>query len=128
MADETEKTPEPKPEEPKGKQPKEQPKPNLPRALVELGRMTKLSGHQLLGHIASAEGTPPELAQATHDLAFVVNTGLAGHAAAEGLRKMPHDALAKLIEEAIADKSSTDDLAKKLRELFPEPKRNQPAI
>lgn len=127
MADDTsEKTPEPKPEEPKGKPPREQPKPNLSRALVELGRMTKLSGHQLLGHISSAEGTPPDLAQAAHDVAFVVNTGLAGHAAAEGLRKMAPDALAKLLEEAIADKSSTADLAAKLRELFPELKRNQP--
>lgn len=122
------KTPEPKPEEPKGKQPKEQPKRNLPQALAELSKTSKLAGHQLLGHIASAEGAPPELAQAAHDLAFVVNTGLAGHAAAEGLRKMAPDALAKLLEETIADKPTVDDLAKKLRDLFPEPKRNQPSI
>lgn len=117
----TEKTPEPKADEPKAKP---APKINLPRALSELGKLTKLQGHQLLGHLASAEGTPPELAQAAHDLAFAVNTGLAGHAAAEGVRKMTADALAKLLEETMADKPSVSEVAAKLRELFPEPKRS----
>lgn len=125
-ADDTEKTPAEKTPEPKADEPKAKPAPkiNLPRALSELGKLTKLQGHQLLGHLASAEGTPPELAQAAHDLAFAVNTGLAGHAAPEGVRKMAADALAKLIEETMADKPSVSEVAAKLRELFPEPKRS----
>lgn len=124
MPEETKTEAAPPAEEPK----KPAPKANLPRALAELARTTKLNGHQLLGHISAADGTPPELAQAAHDVAFVANTGLAGHAAPEGLRKMAPDALAKLLEEVMAEKPSTADLVAKLRQMFPEPRRNQPQI
>lgn len=126
-AEDTEKTPAEKTPEPKVDEPKAKPAPkiNLPRALTELGKMTKLQGHQLLGHLASAEGTPPDLAQAAHDIAFAVNTGIAGHAAAEGVRKMAADTLAKFIEDTVVERPTLDELAKKLRDLFPEPKRPQ---
>jgi hypothetical protein len=135
MADDSEKTPaektpEPKAPEPKADEPKAKlaPKISLSRALTELGKLTKLQGHQLLGHLASAEGAPSDLMQAAHDVAFVVNTGLAGHAAAEGLRKLAPEGLAKLLEETMADKPTFDELAKKIRDQFPEPKRPQSQV
>ena len=43
----------------------------------------------------------------------------------KGVRKMAADTLAKFIEDTVVERPTLDELAKKLRDLFPEPKRPQ---
>lgn len=108
-------------EEKKPEEKKPEPKaPNLTRALEELSKETKLQGHLLLGYLASAQGTPEPLQRAAYNLAFAVNTGLAGHKAADGLRKLKAEELASLMNSVIDDKLSPDEVATSLRQRWPE--------
>ncbi len=108
----------------------QQPPPDAPRpdwrsdlaqGLAEMAKELKLSGHALLGFLAGVQGAPAEMTSAAHDVAFAVNTGLAGHLAAEGLRKAGHEGLAKLLVEVVDGGLGQAEVTALLRERFPEP-------
>lgn len=118
----SEPSPEP-PQAPSEPEPKVKSEADLARGLAEMAKFTKLAGHKLLGQLTGIEGIEPDLARAAHDVAFVVNTELAGKMAPEGLARLPFAELAALLQQVASDAPSHDELARQLREKFPEPKR-----
>jgi hypothetical protein len=123
--------PSPEPAQAQASQPSE-PQPttemDLSRGLAEMAKLTSSRGHKLLGHLTSLEGLDPDLARAAHDIAFVVNTDLAGKIAPEGLAKLSSADLASLLQRVASESPSIEELAQQIRDRFPEPKRNQPQI
>lgn len=94
---------------------------DLALGLAGMAKELRLSGHALLGFLAGVEGAPAEMTAAAHDVAFAVNTGLAGHLAAEGLRKAGPEGLAKLLIEIVDGGLGQAEVTALLRERYPEP-------
>ena len=94
---------------------KEPPDPR--RGLLEFAKSKGLSGLPLLQAAVQLEVLGP-WGVALGRVAFAVNTGLAGHKAAEGLRKSGAEGTVKVVE-ACLDKDEPDVVAY-LREQFPE--------
>jgi hypothetical protein len=64
--------------------------------------------------------------QAAHDLAFAVNTGLAGHAADKAFAKLDGAAVERLVSEAeAAEVDSPQAAAEFLRSKWPEPEKKR---
>lgn len=94
---------------------KEPPDPR--RGLLEFAKSKGLTGLPLLQAAVQLDILGP-WGVALSRVAFAVNTGLAGHKAAEGLRKSGAEGTVKVVE-ACLDKEEPDVVAY-LREQFPE--------
>ena len=104
--------------------PPRDPRASLAESISALAEETELSGHQLLGKIATIEPRDP-VCQAAHHFAFAANTGLAPRAVA-GLAELSHDELAGLL---LASKGKSQDAITAIaRKRWPEPQRGTPAV
>lgn len=105
-------------------EPPRDPRASLAESISALAEETELSGHQLLGKIATIEPRDP-VCQAAHHFAFAANTGLAPRAVA-GLAELSHDELAGLL---LASKGKSQDAITAIaRKRWPEPQRGTPAV
>lgn len=112
------------PEPPPPPEPPRDPRASLAESISALAEETELSGHQLLGKIATIEPRDP-VCQAAHHFAFAANTGLAPRAVA-GLAELSHDELAGLL---LASKGKSQDAITAIaRKRWPEPQRGTPAV
>jgi hypothetical protein len=110
---------EPPPPAPKTakKEPAPPEKPDIRKGLLELARSRGLVGLPLL-QAAAQLNIPAPWGVALSRVAFAVNTGLAGHKAAEGLRKSGAEGTVKVVESCL--EKDEPDVVAYLRTQFPE--------